>query len=291
MNIKIIVAAHKPYFMPDDPAYFPLQAGADINPPLAWQGDNSGENISAKNRNFCELTCLYWAWKNLDADYLGLVHYRRHFSGKSAFDPKKRIITSQKLEKLFSDCDIIMPKKRNYFIESNFQQYIHAHHPEDLEVTEAVITEKYPDYLPAYNAVMKRSSGYRFNMCIMRRELLNDYCKWLFDILFEVENVWIFPIIQPTMPGFSALSAKDCSISGSKKTTLRSPRCHWSILKASIGGKRFATSCCAKFPAANGAEHTDGVCPPLLLRSIPPCRQHSINSPPGTTCVRTFPPS
>ncbi|MBE6388900.1 MAG: DUF4422 domain-containing protein [Lentisphaerae bacterium] len=188
MNIKIIVAAHKPYFMPDDPAYFPLQAGADINPPLAWQGDNSGENISAKNRNFCELTCLYWAWKNLDADYLGLVHYRRHFSGKSAFDPKKRIITSQKLEKLFSDCDIIMPKKRNYFIESNFQQYIHAHHPEDLEVTEAVITEKYPDYLPAYNAVMKRSSGYRFNMCIMRRELLNDYCKWLFDILFEVEK-------------------------------------------------------------------------------------------------------
>ena len=188
MNIKIIVATHKPYFMPDDPAYIPVQAGADINPLLPYTGDNSGENISAKNRNFCELTCLYWAWKNLEADFLGLVHYRRHFSGKYARDPRKRIITSGELEKLLSSCDIIMPKKRNYFIESNFQQYVHAHHIEDLQATRAVISEKYPDYLTAFDTVMKRTSGYRFNMCIMKKPLFDAYCSWLFDILFEVEK-------------------------------------------------------------------------------------------------------
>lgn len=188
MNIKIIVATHKPYFMPSDPVYLPLQAGADINPPLSYARDNSGENISAKNRNFCELTCLYWAWKNLDADYLGLVHYRRHFSGNFSFNKKKRILTQAQLEKIFASCDVIMPKKRNYFIENNYQQYVHAHHEEDLTVTRAVLEEKYPDYLPAYDTIMKRTDGYRFNMCIMKRDLMNNYCQWLFDILFEVEK-------------------------------------------------------------------------------------------------------
>ena len=89
---------------------------------------------------------------------------------------------------MLEDVPLIMPRKRNYFIESNESQYIHAHHAEDLAVTYAVIAEKYPEYLSAYKKVMKSTKGYRFNMCIMRKDLLNDYCSWLFDILFEVEK-------------------------------------------------------------------------------------------------------
>ena len=65
MNIKIIVATHKSYFIPEDSMYLPVQAGAAINAQLPYTGDNTGVNISAKNKNFCELTVLYWAWKNL----------------------------------------------------------------------------------------------------------------------------------------------------------------------------------------------------------------------------------
>ena len=81
MNIRIIVAAHKPYQMPKDDIYLPLHVGHAGKPDIGFQGDDTGENISTKNANYCELTGLYWAWKNLDADYIGLAHYRRYFAG------------------------------------------------------------------------------------------------------------------------------------------------------------------------------------------------------------------
>lgn len=79
MDIKILVAAHKAYWMPENPVYLPLQVGAEGKPKLGYTPDNTGDNISAKNPCFCELTGLYWAWKNLDCEYIGLCHYRRYF--------------------------------------------------------------------------------------------------------------------------------------------------------------------------------------------------------------------
>ena len=80
MNVKVIVAAHKPYQMPQDEIYLPVHAGCEGKESIGFQGDNTGDNISLKNPFYCELTCLYWAWKNLGCDFIGLVHYRRYFS-------------------------------------------------------------------------------------------------------------------------------------------------------------------------------------------------------------------
>ena len=79
-NVKILIATHKKYEMPKDDIYLPVQVGKEGKEELGYQGDNDGTNISSKNPFFCELTGLYWAWKNLNADYIGLCHYRRHFS-------------------------------------------------------------------------------------------------------------------------------------------------------------------------------------------------------------------
>ena len=80
VDVKIIVATHKKYRMPVDEMYLPVHVGAVGNETISGcQRDDEGENISALNPYFCELTGLYWAWKNLEADYIGLVHYRRHF--------------------------------------------------------------------------------------------------------------------------------------------------------------------------------------------------------------------
>ena len=98
-NVKIIVATHKPYKMPDDEMYLPVHVGAAGKDSIGYQRDDEGENISSKNPYFCELTGLYWAWKNLNADYIGLAHYRRHFSnGKKSGDKKERVIKQAELE-------------------------------------------------------------------------------------------------------------------------------------------------------------------------------------------------
>ena len=91
MEIKIIIATHKEYDLPHDPLYLPVHAGSRIHGySLPYTADNTGDNISGKNASFCELTALYWAWKNVDADYIGLCHYRRYFCGRG----RKQILTA-----------------------------------------------------------------------------------------------------------------------------------------------------------------------------------------------------
>ena len=191
MSISILIAMHKPYPAPRCSIYLPLQVGAagkaDLSPGIAR--DDAGKNISEKNRSFCELTGLFWAWKNLDYDVLGLVHYRRYLGNRKFWLPKEdRLLDEAAVRSLLAGHDIILPQKRHYWIETRESHYVHAHHAEDLGCTEAVLREKYPDCLPAWRHMLDSRSGHICNMFIMRRELLGEYCTWLFDILFAVES-------------------------------------------------------------------------------------------------------
>ena len=188
MNIKIVVATHKDYRMPTDPMYIPVQGGAAIKEALSYTGDNVGENISDKNLTYCELTVLYWAWKNLEADYIGLVHYRRYFQGHWAKDRWDRIITKEEVEKCIHSSDIIVPEKRRYLIETIYGHYAHSHYPQDLAITRDVVKEICPDYLPEFDEIMRKRSAHMFNMFIMCHDILDEYCTWLFGILQEVEK-------------------------------------------------------------------------------------------------------
>ena len=137
MQTTIIVATHKPYWVPEDPMYLPVQMGHAIHPAIGYIGDDTGENISERNANFCELTGLYWAAKNLDSDYIGIVHYRRYFASRlHRFERKKRrVIGHEELNAILATTNVVLPKERHYFIETNYTQYIHAHHEQDLRVT------------------------------------------------------------------------------------------------------------------------------------------------------------
>jgi hypothetical protein len=189
MNIKIVVAMHKKYKVPKDDIYLPLHVGAEGKEDIGFTGDNTGENISIKNPFWCELTGLYWAWKNLDYDYLGLVHYRRHFKGKTKSNDKlATVIKKSEAENILKQTDVILPTKRHYFIETLYSHYKHTHYIKDLETTKQIIKEKYPEYLNAFNGVMKRKSAHMFNMFIMKKDLVNQYCSVIFDILFELEK-------------------------------------------------------------------------------------------------------
>ncbi len=189
MQAKIYVASHKLYQMPSDPLYQPIWVGhsKSSNPfdlPAGWIGDDTGDNISDKNSSFNELTALYWAWKNSDADIIGLVHYRRYFSlnHKKGLD---NVLNSKQLGDLFKNNQIVLPKKRNYYIQTNYSHYVHAHHAEAINKARELMN---PTYQTSYDKIMKRTEQHLFNMLIMTHQQLDEYASWMFNILFKLEK-------------------------------------------------------------------------------------------------------
>ena len=203
MDIKILVAMHKPYQVASGEDYLPLQVGASgkkvIRVTKGHEGttallrDDEGDNISSQNPYYCELTGLYYGWKNIKADAIGLVHYRRYFSMKSKSYCKKHgafdsVLTHDEAVALLTRADIIVPKKRHYYIESLYSHYAHTLDGRHLDEAKKIIAEKYPEYMNALVKVYARSWGYMFNMAIMPSVYLDEYCTWVFDVLKDLES-------------------------------------------------------------------------------------------------------
>lgn len=172
-----------------DSVYKPLLVGAEgkkLNSTVNLQLDNSGENISTKNKNFCELTGLYWIWKNSQSDITGIVHYRRFFKDSNKLLSYK-ILREDKILHYLSSYDVILPSKWLYK-ENIYNEYERNHNIEDLNKCRNIISQIYPDYLLDFDKVMNMKSAYLYNMIICRKNLLDEYCRWLFDILFELEK-------------------------------------------------------------------------------------------------------
>ena len=144
MSVRIFTITHKPFTPPNDPLYVPLHVGRANTEDLGFLGDDTGDSISVLNPCFCELTGMYWMWKNLKADYLGLAHYRRHFCfrkkhGENAEDSKwKSVLTSKEAQLLCKQYDVIAPEKRHYVIETLESHYEHTHYKEHLEKTRQI---------------------------------------------------------------------------------------------------------------------------------------------------------
>jgi hypothetical protein len=189
------VAAHKRFESPESNIYMPLRVGAEGNDTFGYQADNEGDNISKKNVSYCELTGMYWMWKNVSADIIGLVHYRRYFYRKLFSLNKKKILNRDEIEDLLKKYDVIVPLRGfTYRWGTVTDQYLSGHLYQDLETTEKVIEEKYPDYLESYKSIMNGKYCVQYNMVISNKEIYDQYCEWLFTILFEVEKRVQIPI-------------------------------------------------------------------------------------------------
>lgn len=244
MKIWMMVAAHKYYWMPSDMAYKPMFVGAagKESPAGSWWRDDTADNISEKNATFCELTGHYWLWKNLRADAYGLCHYRRHFARALPFGSKKQqVIGYSELERLLGKYDVILPKKRCYYIETNYSQYVHAHHAEDLEATRQILSERCPEYLPHWDRSMQQRSGHRFNMFVMRKEHFHAYSEWLFPILFELEkrlDISGYSVYDQRVFGFVAERLLDVWL---MNQTLKVKECRVVHLESQHWGKKIAS--------------------------------------------------
>jgi len=179
-------------------------------------GDDTGINISAKNKYYSELTGIYWVWKNTNHDIIGSCHYRRFFTAKPypffhglkqlffatiGFQRKKlgliytnnvklfgkRIINEDEVQNILEDYDAILPKSRQfrYSIEEHYNRY---HNKTDLPIVREIIREKYPDYIDSFDMVLKQNELYANNMFIMKQVDFDVFMKWWFGILFEFER-------------------------------------------------------------------------------------------------------
>jgi len=156
----------------------PIQVGADLtNARICPIRDNVGDNISNKNKEYCELTALYWIWKNDNGKYVGLCHYRRHF-----------VLNSRMLAELEkSDIDVVLtipilnfPSVRDVYAEDHFIG--------DWEIMLEAIKTLCPEYFKVADELQNDIYYYAYNMFIARKEIMDCYCEWLFPILSYCEE-------------------------------------------------------------------------------------------------------
>ena len=218
IDCRIYIAFHqKGEIIANDRSYSPLHVGKSIsNLQLDIQNDATGENISDRNGIYSELTGWYWIWKNQKHDFIGTAHYRRYFTaapvplsrkiGKLFLyfirlkkkrhgllyvknSPKwhQKIVTTDEIQSLMNEFDVILPQKKK-FKYTVLEQYSRRHKKEDILLTREILKEKYPEYLEAFDLVLKGYEMYSFNMFIFPWHLFDRYMNWLFDILFELEK-------------------------------------------------------------------------------------------------------
>lgn len=164
----------------------PIQVGAALcEERVAEILDCDGENISQKNVNYSELTALYWMWKNkleqtteVDKKYYGLAHYRR------MLDVSEEDIVCL----IENDVDVVLPYPMPY--EPN----IHAHHERYLKEVDwkallQAMEELQPEYAKAFPEILDQEYMCNYNIVLAKKEVLRDYCRWLFPILERTEEL------------------------------------------------------------------------------------------------------
>jgi hypothetical protein len=217
-SIKIFSFYYKPgRKLTSDPIYFPIFSGKNgANKNCEIAGDDTGENISHKNKYYSELTGIYWVWKNTKQSVSGACHYRRYFTAQPEpllyklkrllYYPaglyKKRygliytkntdlfidrIINHHEIDFLLQKYDAILPqaRKMKYSVETHYKKY---HNISDLNLIESIIKERHPEFVEAFHDVLKGKRLYANNMFVLKDEHFQEFMEWWFDVLFEFEK-------------------------------------------------------------------------------------------------------
>lgn len=192
-SIVIYVVAHKDFDFPHDRIYVPIQVGSGAAFKPRRQGcarDDAGVSIAEKNRTFCELTAAYWIWKNdQTSDIVGLVHYRRYLSSRWWTNQERYFLDKDNILAALSKYDIILPEQftwKGYSVATAYE--LGAGRRKDLQKVGEIINERYPECYPSFEDVISSRSASYCNMIVCKKALFDEYCEWLFSILFELES-------------------------------------------------------------------------------------------------------
>lgn len=236
-KIKIMVCCHKKTAVCKDDIYLPIQVGHAVSDcELEMQKDDElfGEkcdNISELNGIYCEMTAMYWAWKNIrklypNIEYVGLCHYRRYFfAGKNTiknyfkyfvlkiktvlktvlnkpydfvcFDPLYNAVeitdvnlkrSNKELQKLVDGYDLIATKPCR-IINTTVDSFFKIIGQNYIDLMTEIIDSDFPEYKESYYKVIKGNKIHAANMIILKTNLLDEYCSFVFDVLEKHINL------------------------------------------------------------------------------------------------------
>ena len=158
------------------PYEHPIQAGAELtDKSIAEIKDNTGVHISAKNRMYCEMSAVYWIWKNTDHDWIGIEHYRRHLLVKP--------------EMLSDEVDAILTVP--YICYPHTVTQLLRYVSEDvLDALLKALKELHPDKYEDYYNILYGKYQYNYNMVCARKEVFDNYCSWFFEITEYMEKTY-----------------------------------------------------------------------------------------------------
>lgn len=183
-SIHIFQVTHKVFNPIGNQGYVPIGVGSETLPYLR---DNTGNNIAKYNALINECTALYWIWKQGTTEYVGLNHYRRVFASENNIGwPLQDVEALVFLRKY----DVIVAKAVAFQGYSVASMLSHEICKEAFEVSwkelNTIFDQKSADEKRAFQKVMEGSIIFPCNMFIAKRSRVNEYCEWLFPILFEL---------------------------------------------------------------------------------------------------------
>ena len=189
----------------------PIQTGRAIAPEVfeGMLGDDTGDNISHLNSKYCELSAIYWVWKNYDKignpEKIGFMHYRRHFLfgdkkyktnkyGLSEFDElneeylKNNLCDDETIKQVVKNYDLILPAQISMRSKNIYNYFKSCHDITYYDYALDVISKKFPEYRKIAKEYNKQKKGYFLCMFILKKEYFFNLCNWLFPILEELDK-------------------------------------------------------------------------------------------------------
>lgn len=262
--IKVLVSYHDRHKLIKSDIFTPIQTGR-VNALEVFDdmlGDDSGENISFWNDYFCELSAIYWAWKNYDKignpDYIGHMHYRRQMLfGKKNYQPaphgliefedidaiylKEDLTSDENIAKIVSQYDVVIPKPVDVNIsgeaKNNYEHYKKFHDITYYNKAVEIINKAYPKFKKYTHAYNLSHMAYFLDIFIMKKEIFFEYCEWIFGVLFKLyeENDFTdLDIYQKRSVGFISERLTGIFFEKLKKQKLKIKELPVSIIKSSL---------------------------------------------------------
>ena len=211
-DIKILVSTHKDAHVLHNPLLYSIQVGSSLAEkrlPTIFH-DDEGDNISERNRSYCELTAQYWAWKNLEADYYGFFHYRRYMIFSKAYllhNGKKTVrkwkpyveqadirddlscykLDETSMRKVIENSDVVTVLSEHMDV-TVYEQFCQYHNKKMMDLALDVLYEVHPEFQKVAEKYLQSKYIYFLNMYIMKKDIFYSYSEWLFPVLEEFEK-------------------------------------------------------------------------------------------------------